>query len=356
MKVARILLLVCLLFSVSVVCTAEDVAMVVSGAASAKLGNESWQVELAEMLPAGVLLKVGSAEILKLIHLANDKEYEIPADSEVKIATDSIEGIDFSGKPIEIVTNDLNLGEGMGQQTGAAYLDRNTRAREEVVMKEKIQSLFRASSQAQESGPQSEIINNKSLESFDDVSDSSMSGLDVGMANSTQADEENPPANPILEAPKPQSAPAPVDKAKDASSCRPKKAETAQKLLVFAVPESIAAQFTRKDDDYDYSSEKKAGIVNFANKGDWVEFFVDGRMDEKENFSIVFASAEKNFEVPLCVIETSKAKMSDALGLEKQGLYHQAAGTWMELAKRLAISEAALNKHLERLAGKIREK
>lgn len=105
---------------------AGEVALVTSvkGIVQAELASESWEVEIAEMLPDGVEIKVSSDGSLVLVHLPTSYEYRFSAESSAVISQAGVIGDKFASSAIQLVSSDVNLNREMGNQTGAVNPER----------------------------------------------------------------------------------------------------------------------------------------------------------------------------------------------------------------------------------------
>lgn len=343
MKFIKLFVLLCMLLPFSAG-FAEDVAMVVAGQALAKLDNEVWQVQLAEMLPEKVFLTVGPQEILKLIHLANDKEYDLPPKSQVQISATGIEGTDVAGKSIKLVTSDLDLGAGMGAQTGAAFVGKGRRQLRPSKRKSLIDDLPKAEDLKEMEGVhfESDDFDSNSISEIQPKTSDQKAKTNIYERLSMSARPDAPisapsEASPLSLSPKPEK----------------KSEQSREDLIVFAIPVETTRQFLKMNNVFEFSSELGLNLISADEKDGWIEFFIAAPASVAEDFAFTFLTADGTHEVRLKPMKFAQARMSDALRLEKQGLFNQAAGTWYELAQKHSISKKILGSHLSRLKGKI---
>lgn len=310
MKFFRALFVVIMAVSPTMI-SAADVAMVVSGAASAELGKEKWAVEIAEMLPENVVLTVGTEDILKLIHLASDIEYEIPAGARAKITGESIEGSDLTGRPLSIADGKIFVAADMGEQAGTANPDRH---------------LF-------------------------ETTDGAMKAVPA-------------PSRPIIETP--QAPPDEKKKREQQISGFPVSNETSDSsgpsgltddfvhlpTLHFALPQTCVNDLS-KDERGIFAVEPATQIETIGSEHNWVVFSCRVPENIETEFSPVFTLASEAFRVNLIISDKAEQTMGMALSLEKQGYPAMAAAMWFELAKKYQLSDKVVKSHLDRLQRKL---
>ncbi|MEW6708808.1 MAG: hypothetical protein AB1403_03215 [Candidatus Riflebacteria bacterium] len=313
---------------------AADVAMVVSGAAIASLEKESWNVETAEMLPENVILTVVKDSVLKLIHLSNDMEYEIPSEAQVKVTAETIEGQDISGKQIKLVNGQLIVDASMNQQTGAAFGDRHLLKKKEDNLRLSARPL-----PAPAKPPQPEVQADKkfSPDSFNEevtpIIISEVDGeksTDLGVNNGSRENLDS------------------VDMVQSGPAC----SDCAKKIF-FALPEELADKAKNESTDYQLDSNCGLLIASYSRNLNWVLFECDALNAEITEFSAVFANNEAFSALPLKYFESLETKISVALQLEKDGYLYQAAALWFKIAEELKLTERVLNMHLNRIKTKM---
>jgi hypothetical protein len=313
---------------------AADVAMVVSGMAQAQLGDESWSVELAEMLPANVVLTIGPDGSLKLIHLVADQEYELPASSTALVTDEGVDCKDVSGTSIELVSADIELGKDMNQQAGTAMPDR--KARQAAVPA----GSFRPSRVAM---PKTVAL----PEPMPDIARSDKD-LPEPMPEMAISDEE---FNSVIVEESKSSEPLVLQKPK---SFKPvAKEEVMPQFIAFAIPEDVADKFDKVDKNYIYSGSEGLQLLGYESLKDWVLFRVNVADLKAEEFELKFASGMKDAVVKFANLSSDRVTMLDAVKLENKGLLYHAAGAWFVLAKKYSISDRVLENHLKRLSEKI---
>ncbi|MDN5278656.1 MAG: hypothetical protein PWR01_2621 [Clostridiales bacterium] len=299
---------------------AADVAMVVSGMAQAQLGDESWSVELAEMLPANVVLTIGPDGSLKLIHLVADQEYELPASSTALVTDEGVDCKDVSGTSIELVSADIELGKDMNQQAGTAMPDR--KARQAAVPA----GSFRPS----------RVAMPKTVALPEPMPEMAISDEEF---NSVIVDESKSSEPLVLQKPK---------------SFKPvAKEEVMPQFIAFAIPEDVADKFDKVDKNYIYSGSEGLQLLGYESLKDWVLFRVNVADLKAEEFELKFASGMKDAVVKFANLSSDGVTMLDAVKLENKGLLYHAAGAWFVLAKKYSISDRVLENHLKRLSEKI---
>ena len=119
-RFAVILVVCCCLLAVATA-HAADVALVTekTGTVQASLAGDEWNVELAEMLPDGVEIKVSEDGSLVLVHLPTNQEYRFEPQATAKLTLAAVTGEKFTASALELVSADLDLSQAMGNQTGA---------------------------------------------------------------------------------------------------------------------------------------------------------------------------------------------------------------------------------------------
>lgn len=337
----RTALVIFLLFPASMVLAGMDVAMVVSGTATAQFENDTWKVQIAEMLPENVILNVAADSILKLMHLTNNKEYEIPANATVKVTAKSIEGTDVEGQTINIATGKMLVDASMQQQTGAAYGDRH------ILLREKKKDI--------DSGNNARMIN-KGIK-IEDLGFDDKTGSEPAGGNSTiqtLPPSENESMIDSTPAPTPSSKFLPnvpqsdnlMEEAEDREIQLPKS-------LYFAVPQEMYESFAKPGADFTFSNEHQVSVLSIEKKNGWVVFTCESPKSDVDSFEGRFLTSSGEYVVALLNQPQLECKFSVAMTLEKQGRLCQASAMWLKLAEKFFLSEEVLNLHLERLKKKI---
>jgi hypothetical protein len=334
----RTALVIFMLFSANMVFAAMDVAMVVSGTATAKLAQDTWKVQIAEMLPENVVLTVAADSLLKLMHLANNKEYEIPASATVKVTRESIEGTDIEGKTINIATGKMLVDASMQQQTGAAYGDRH------ILMREKKKnSDYGNNARMMDKGIKIEDLG------FDDKTGNEPAGGDSiiqtpsgneSIIDPTPASTQSSGFPPI------QSDGLHEDEANEREIQLPKS-------VFFAVPLEMYESFAKPGADFTFSNEHQASILSIEKKNGWVYFTCESPQNDIDVFEGNFLTSSGKYVVALLNQPDLECRFSVAMDLEKQGRFCQAAAIWLKLGEKFALGEEVLNLHLNRLKKKI---
>ena len=295
-------------------CSAAEVAMVTDGKATATLDDEIWSVELAEILPENVQLMVGSEQHLALIHLINNKEYQIPADSQVTILKEGIKDTEDNGKKIELVVIDSNLGDDMDDQTGAANLGR----------------VFNPPSPRKSARPVAPPSPPEEQSSTVLMEKESYSADDYSPAFDKQRQETQVP---------------------NLMETKPEKLKRKQlkdsKYLVFAMPATLARNTGLVD--MNKLGDANLEIFNKKQQNNWNIFYVKQLEPKSLDYTINLNELADFAPMSLVYLEPAKIDLANAIKLEKYKLYYQAAGAWFELANKNQISQRVLKQHLSRL-------
>lgn len=334
----RTALVIFLLFWANTTFAAMDVAMVVSGTATAQLENDTWKVQIAEMLPENVILNVAADSILKLMHLSNNKEYEIPANATVKVTAESIEGTDVEGQTINIATGKMQVDSSMQQQTGAAYGDRHIllRAKKKDDYSNKIAREINKDFRIGDSGFD-DITKGGSEEKLQEAPESSL-------PPSTQP---APAQDDLLTSTVTQ--PAGLEEEEEADD----RQAQLPKSLYFAVPQEMYESFAKPGADFTFSNEHQASILSIEKKNGWVYFTCESPQNDIDVFEGNFLTSSGKYVVALLNQPDLECRFSVAMDLEKQGRLCQAAAMWLKLGEKFALGEEVLNLHLNRLKKKI---
>jgi hypothetical protein len=299
-------------------CQAAEVAMVTDGQASAMLDDQIWSVEIAEILPENVKLTVGSEQQLGLIHLLNNKEYQIPANAQVTLLKEGIKGIADNGKKIELVMNDTDLGDDMDDQTGAASLGRifnpesistsrsmrpsvpatsgNSEVQEQILKKQK------ADPSKQISKEKKDMNKDQIIDSFEELEQVEFESDRVILPTS---------------------------------------------YLVVAMPSEAAKAAELKETQR--LGNANLEIFKTEQQNNWNILYVKQLEPKKLDYKINLNALTGLAPMSLVYLEPAKISLANAIKLEKYKLYYQAAGAWFELASKNKISQRVLKQHLNRL-------
>lgn len=332
---------------------AADVAMVVAGAATAELNQETWQVEIAEMLPENVILTVAADSLLKLMHFATNKEYEIPALAKVKVTANAVEGSDVKGQEIELISGKIEVDPSMEQQTGAAYGDRHIQTRSKPQVSRAAPLAPRPS--ARPAAPARMQPELKSDANLITQFDNEVEVPEQPQTQSNEIDDEfmpkSIPSDSSLNNTLDESAS--YNEAPDKKKSEEEKERETVASLGFAVPKSLYDTFSKAGADFHFVSPQAGSILSVTHEHDWVKFSFSAPKTDIASFSGNFLMTEGDFIVTLLNQPNMEAKFSNAMALEKNGHFCQAAAMWLELAARLNLDEKVLNMHLQRLHKKL---
>lgn len=327
-----------------------DVAMVVAGAATAELNQETWQVEIAEMLPENVILTVAADSLLKLMHFATNKEYEIPALAKVKVTADEVEGSDVEGQEIELISGKIEVDASMEQQTGAAYGDRHIQAGRKPRASRVPSPSPRPAAPPRlqpEEKPDANFITQFDKEvKLPEQPEIQSDKIDDEFMPKTVQNDSALVATDLEESSVPRKMP---DKKKSEEE---KERETVASIG-FAVPKSLYDTFSKAGADFHFVSPEAGSILSVTHEHDWVKFSFSAPTTGIASFSGNFLMTEGDFIVTLLNQPNMEAKFSNAMALEKNGHFCQAAAMWLELAARLNLDKKVLNMHLQRLHNKL---
>ncbi|GAB4282288.1 MAG: hypothetical protein Kow0029_27760 [Candidatus Rifleibacteriota bacterium] len=318
--------------------------MVVSGVARATYKNDSWDVEVAEMLPDGVELKTPGDNSLKLIHLGNDMEYLIEENSTVIVDSNGITGSDVSGKEIKLLVAGQNLGNEMNQQTGAAELGRTSATNiarnlsaplPDKKKKESDSLAFMASPSADES------VNEETKKTSEPES---------GQTQNYKADDnydkvvkEQPAV--LMQKPK-------TDLENENNNIDTEK----YMELPLAIPGAIAESLIQEEDLYKYEARPEIVLVRKFFKNDWLILVFEVPQNFTEEIKVTLKAKEHDYSFDLLKQDAKNSELADALKLERLNKNNQAAGLWCLLASRIGISDEALKVHLNRIKEKLDNK
>jgi hypothetical protein len=326
MKVKVVCLLLTIFFALLMVpAICDDVAMVVSGKGQAQLEDETWPLELAEMLPVDVIVKADPNDMLKLIHLLSDKEYLLPGNSTAVITADGIDGQNVSGDDLELVSGDLNLDDVMSHQTGAAYAGQ-----------------AKSSPAASDNLVELEEVMPKKEKSY--IASEQDDNFDV------KREGYKPTVSSVSATPAPKSPLRLARKTQSSDSAIIQKAD-----IVFALPKEVAAVLANEEEKFNYACEYEIELLRHEIVSDWTMFeFALSKDVEPGKLSVDFiVSEQSSYEVKFAHKENIETTMPEALRLERNECYAQAAVIWIKLAQQKVIKPAILTRHLQRLAAKM---
>lgn len=340
----RKLILVLLIICISPMVSANEVAMVtgIQGQCLVTIEGDTAELELAEMLSVGSKVAVGKSSSLKLLHISEDKEYSLPANSNITIKPSTIEG-SAAGKKIELASIDINLGESATEQAGTTDASRLI-VKREAKTRNLIEDL--------------EIIQSSTDNKTE--SNSAFSDLD---SNSTQKNSTRSPKTSTT-----------VDRTKESS--KKKKNPTLESIRktvskenthskqkdiksFFALPTDLYISILK--DPKGYSIVLPKGISQLSSisrkTGDtWLIFSVTYNCDsENKLVNLNISSYNKTYCVKLS--KQIKVNVISALRLEQNKQWFQAAAIWFKLLsdKHIKANEKSIKKRLEYLRQKIIE-
>ncbi len=359
-RIKLMLVLLCGLLSVSLAHAAE-VALVTekAGSVQAALNGENWEVELAEILPDGVEIKVAADGSLVLIHLPTSREYRFAAEATATLTLAAVVGEKFSSGDVQLVSGNLALGQEMANQTGAVNPERVTQseppAPSDAAMDQPSSSFeagrIGAPRPAMRSEKNAEIDLNKSgniNEMFDDSmggseeskkAEDAGDGINSGASVALPDRERKPVAETGANPPPPPAAPAATP------------AESQEKLfagLTMALPAEAYAALCSDESTFKATGELVTGSrLNFVTDG-WVEIEID--CGEMASTTVVLAGNLAS--ITLAVVAPVPASITEAWKLEKNGHLQQAAAMWLRLLKT-GVPEKKVAPHLKRLKSAI---
>ncbi len=372
-----VILAVCYCLMCSGAVRAADVALVteITGTVQASLAGDEWNVELAEMLPDGVEVKVSEDGSLVLVHLATNREYRFEPQGNGKITLAGVAGDKISASEIELVSANLNLGREMGNQTGAvdpgrvnvvaqsapppppAAAPAMTAPAPAPKMMDEMKSGLRGSTL-----PQEESKDSSSVDSYSDAArENALPDANVlkkarvaEKSMKEKIDLETPGAIPEIDASADQESGADADIAAAGSSSEESAvlAGTAPTEPVFrlAFPAEVFAKFCSDEASLKVTADKDLiSRVNYP-ANDWVEIEIEGAESFAGTFSL--AGNLASFSVDAIVVGT--ASIIEAWKLEKSGKLHQAAAMWLALQKS-GLAPEKVAPHLKRLKAAILE-
>ncbi|OGK12719.1 MAG: hypothetical protein A2W80_18120 [Candidatus Riflebacteria bacterium GWC2_50_8] len=320
--------------------------------ADGERGRHEWQVELAEMLPAGADIKTGEKSSLTLIHLAGNVEYTLGAGAFARVTEEGVEGEAIASTPMQLVSTDINLDGAMQNQVGAVVADqehRETIANQEAIATQ--EAYKKMLSRTVNKGIQPKIPDGDSFDS--NVERETIQG------ELKSDDQEMLPVSPQPEAAKLEES---SDAAAGASGLAPQTSLAASAVETdakkkdkssiietgFALPEEMLAEVRSANEQLSVASYTIKVITDHEG---WVNIrFVAQVMDK--DFELLLKGDKGRRTVTMHVERDSRPSIALAWRLEKSGLLAQAASEWLQLqAGGMDAAKVAL--HLKRIRGKL---
>ena len=359
-----LMLLYCLL-PVSFVHAAE-VALVTekTGSVQADLNGDNWEVELAEILPDGVAIKVSPDGSLVIIHLPTSREYRFNAEATATLTLAAVVGEKFTSGDVQLVSGDLALGQDMANQTGAVNPERVAQAAPPAPADEAkaaplpiMRSSKLADSDSNKSGNFAEVLDEElggsqesvesseaAVDAFDkeqrkhEMESSSSAGASVVQP----AREEKPAEEAGKIAPMPSASPA-------GPAAEPSESEEPLFAgLTIALPVETYSGICSDESAFKVTGSLVTGSrLNFVAAG-WVEIEIDcGKMA-----STTLVLEGNLASITLAAVAPLPASITAAWTLEKNGYLQQAAAMWLRLLKT-GVPEKKVMPHLKRLKAAI---
>ncbi len=364
-----VILAVCCCLIWPAVSRAADVALVTekTGTVQASLAGDAWNVELAEMLPDGVEIKVSEDGSLVLVHLPTNQEYRFEPQATAKLTLAAVTGEKFTASAVELVSADLNLSQSMSNQTGAVEPGRvnvatpapppppaavtaapaPAPAQSDEVMEER-KAGTRGSMIPQEESKDSSSIDNYAEPARE------MSGFSARI----KAREPQKPMKEEFDSAAPVVTPE-IDASADQETVLGGSNESeeslagampAEKFVSLAFPAEVFAKFCSDETGLKVKTDKDlVSRVNYPVDG-WVAVEISGA----ENFAGTVSLEGNLASFSVDVVVAGTASIIEAWKLEKSGKLYQATAMWLALQKNgLAPEKAA--PHLKRLKAAILE-
>ncbi len=371
-----VVLLFCLL--VCGVLSAAEVALVTekTGKVQASFAGDEWEIELAEMLPDGVEIKVSPDGSLILVHLPTSKEYRFTADATAKITMASVTGEKFTAGEVELVSSNINLGNQMGDQTGAVNPDTvnmpgAANYAEPVPAPAPAQSSVPAPALArkpklnQSARPEADklVPDMISVQSETENTKSIDLGSDSENRESYQGEETKKKEDTLAPATKPEQTVSPqedsYDSGADSSGVSPiggsngssDEGQATTPGFILALPAEVFAKICSDETSFKVTGENVTGSrINFAVEG-WIEAEVDS--SAATSGTLLLNGNLASISVEICAPVTGST-IIEAWKLEKTGHLYQAAAMWIALQKK-GLPAAKVAPHLKRLKAAILE-
>lgn len=327
------LLFVCYFLSANVL-LASDAALVTekSGDVSATLEGETWQVELADLLPDGVEIKVAADGSLVIVHLATEHEYRFSPTAEAKISLTDVTGEKFTASSVELVSANLTLSQEMTNQTGAVNPERvgvsaAVPAPPPAPARKSLAPSMRMQDDAGAIPETKDAIDSETRENFVGKSESGLSKPLKKKAADLALDREMAEVD---------ASPASDDVALSSG-------------LKLALPMSLFAKIC--SDESVFAVDSDGGIsetrLDYVNE-DWVEIEIAFVASAPEKLIL---KGDKQ-TIAVAVTAAGVPTVASAWRLEKAGFVYQAAAMWIALQQGGLPAQKVLP-HLKRLAGGI---
>lgn len=324
-QLVKLIFVICFILTCPVFAMAEDVALVTElfgtataswqdpAAAEDKAGKEEgrydWQLEVAEMLPAGAEISTGEESSLTIIHLVSNIEYHLGSGSRARLSDLAIEGdAVVSEEEVRLVSTDISLEESMQNQVGAVvadhlHLDINRSP---------------SPSQSNSISVLSELDDQFGNQSFRTV---------LSSADQKKADTEDTPGGTVLKRGREQSLPKPA---------------------IFALPIEMVEAMSSKSERLHV---KDCQLDIATNHEGWVEFSMAApELDQDFAFKLVGDKGTRR--LVLHVESSTQPSAHLAWRLEKSGLLAQAAAVWLELQNQ-GVEATKVTPHLERIKARL---
>ncbi|NCB39494.1 MAG: hypothetical protein EOM80_12080 [Erysipelotrichia bacterium] len=315
---------------------ANDVALVTekTGTVDAQLADETWAVELAEMLPDGVELKVSEDGSLTLVHLQSNIEYRLEANATATLTNAGVTGSNFSSSTIELVSSKIALGQEMQTQTGTTNPERvlNRSLKPSKMPPEATSAGADALRPIPKMAKHKEVMED-SLKNEISMDKSAFDGETGALSEiAVSADQqdlivpETGEESAAVEAPKALAAPS----------------------ITLALPTEIFAEICSDETSLVATgTDVTASKLAFALEG-WVEVEVAFGKDIGKSVVLQGNVGSMTFDIA----EVAAPSIAEAWKLEKRGFVHQAAAMWLKLPET-SISQKKSAIHLNRLKAAI---
>ncbi|MBU1105914.1 MAG: hypothetical protein KKB51_04525 [Candidatus Riflebacteria bacterium] len=301
-----------------------------------KKGSQEWKIEIAEMLPDGAEVKTGAKSELTIVHLVNNTEYHLSADSFAKITAEGVEGSACASVPLQLVSTNFQLGDTMKDQVGAVVADRNHQKDEDV---SGISQNKGNSSYSVRKGLSENLIEPDKLSSFS--SDQAQWKLP------DQTKRKIVPQETKFERITTGSDGSEADEFGAEERSAPTTIKTGF-VLPFALPFEMISEICTNEavpsiDDYKVSfSEDHEGWLNIKLDVDTIE----------QNITLKLLGNKGYRALTLYIEAGVQPSVALAWRLEKSGLLAQAASVWMALEAE-GMDAKKVDLHLKRIKGKL---
>lgn len=356
---------------------AGDAALVteVRGTVEAGLADEKWNVELAEMLPDGVEIKVSADGALVLVHLATNREYRFEPDAVAVITAADITGEKFASSSIELVSSKISLTSEMGNQTGAVNPERvgasplraarkpleetpagDSETPAAPVPAPPAQAVAPAPAASPAPAPSMDEAGAQSADGM--AAEPEVANKSIGaLMDSEEMAKENFAAASALERLKKEASQG-ASASEAGSSAGENREEPEEDVagpqpgsVVLAMPAEIFAKICSDESTLKVAGEKLADkVINFP-LDQWVAVeLIYGT--EGYDKSVELSGNVGSMSIEICA--PVKATIVEAWKLEKAGMMYQAAAAWLEL-HRSGLPAEKIAPHLERIKAKMLE-